>query len=67
VDELESSQGWRYDNGKRRSTYPTLFPPDRTVPALRVPRTPSEYRGFDNWVADVRRRGGIWPPNRKGS
>jgi len=28
---------------------------------LTVPTTPSDVRGFKNWVSEVRRRGGVWP------
>jgi hypothetical protein len=59
--ELVANQGWRYRyNGK----HGMLYPADRSRPALAVPTTPSEYRGFKNPIADVRRRGGAWPPPR---
>jgi hypothetical protein len=65
ADELSSNQGWRYDSGAKRGGHPILFPPDRTQPQLSVPTTPSDRRSFDNWLADVRRRGGLWPPRRE--
>jgi hypothetical protein len=62
--ELVRNQGWRYDASG--SGYPRLYPPDPTQSPLSVPKTPGkDPRGFKNWVADVRRRGGIWPPERR--
>lgn len=64
AEELVTNQGWRYDaSGKR---HPVLYPPDASAPPLRVPTTPSDRRGLKNFEADVRRRGGQWPPGRKG-
>ena len=44
--------------------HPVLYPPDRSKPPLRVPTTPSRNpRAWQNWLAEVRRRGGHWPPD----
>lgn len=61
VEFLVDVEGWRYDaSGKG---HPVLYPSDRTKPALRVPTTPGRNpRGWQNWLAEVRRRGGRWPP-----
>jgi hypothetical protein len=58
---LVSNQGWRYDNGSRRGGHPVLYPADLSQPPLAVPTTPGKGRAFTNFVAEVRRRGGIWP------
>lgn len=63
--ELVANQGWRYDAGRGRGGHPMLFPPDRSLRPLSVPTTPGGgERGFKNWVAQVRQRGGVWPPRR---
>ena len=55
---------WRYDNSGKG--HPVLLPVDPTKPQLRVPTTPtSDPRALKNFIADVRKRGGIWPPPRK--
>lgn len=52
--------GWRYDaSGKG---YPVLYPSDKSQPPLRLARTPSDRRGFKNFLSAVRQRGGTWPP-----
>jgi hypothetical protein len=61
--DLVRNQGWRYRYGKG---HPTLYPADKTQVPLIVPTTPSDNRSFKNFVADVRRRGGIWPPKGSG-
>lgn len=63
--ELVRNQKWRYDNGKKTSTYPRLFPADRSKNPVKVPKTPSDRRGFKNWVSEIRRAGGKWPPERR--
>lgn len=62
VAELIDHQGWRYTRGKR---HPTLYPAAVAQPALPVPTTPSDRRGLRNFIADVRARGGAWPPERR--
>ena len=53
--------GWRYD--KSGKGHPVLYPPDRSHPPVRVATTPSRSpRAFKNWVAEIRRKGGLWPP-----
>jgi hypothetical protein len=53
--------GWRYDaSGKG---HPVLYPADRSKRPLAVPTTPTRSpRAIRNFVAEVRRRGGTWPP-----
>ena len=53
--------GWRYKAG-RRGQHPKLYPSDTAQPVLPVPTTPSDARAFANFLANVRRRGGHWPP-----
>ncbi len=61
VEHLITVQGWRYDKSGQR--HPVLLPADRGKAQLRVPTTPTrDPRAFKNFVADVRRRGGVWPP-----
>jgi hypothetical protein len=61
VEHLITVQGWRYD--KRGKGHPVLYPADRSQPQLRVPTTPTrDARAIKNFVADIRRRGGVWPP-----
>jgi hypothetical protein len=56
--DLVVQQGWRYRTGGR---HPKLYPADRSQPILTVPTTPSDQRSLRNFIADVRRRGGVWP------
>jgi hypothetical protein len=60
--DLIDNQGWMYKLPTGRG-YPRLYPPDRTQGQIRVPKT-GHTRGhaFDNWLAEVRRKGGQWPP-----
>lgn len=61
--ELVRNQGWRYSSSKSRSTYPRLFPQDRTQSPVKIAKTPSDRgHGFKNWIAEIHRKGGIWPP-----
>lgn len=62
--ELVNNQGWRYAIGKK---HPVLYPADTTRPAIRVATTPTtDPRALKNWVAQIRRSGGIWPAPRRG-
>lgn len=56
---LVRDQGWRY---KRGSNHPVLVPPDRDQSQVPVPCTPSEYRGWQNWLRDLRVRGADLSP-----
>jgi len=65
VTHLIDSQGWAYllpiGGG-----YPKLPPADRSKPPIRVPMTGhTKGRRFRNWVAEIRRAGGHWPPGRQ--
>lgn len=52
--------GWRYDaSGKGHAT---LYPADKTQRPITVPGTPGDRRSLPNFIAQVRRAGGIWPP-----
>jgi hypothetical protein len=63
AEHLVSVQGWTYRTTKR---HPVLVPRDKTKPQLRVATTPtSSPRALKNFIADVRRRGGVWPPPRE--
>lgn len=59
-NELVDNQGWRYDS---KGKYPHLFPADKSQTPVKVPKTPSaKKRSWENWIAEVRRKGGVWPP-----
>lgn len=60
VQELVANQQWRYrwEGGR----HPMLFPADRTKSPLAVPTTPGDQRAIRNFITDVRKRGGVWPP-----
>jgi hypothetical protein len=64
VEHLIDTQGWRYDSSGKG--HPVLLPADRAQSPLPVPTTPGDSRSFRNWIAQIRRRGGIWPPARSG-
>ncbi len=53
--DLVDNQGWTYRLGKG---HPMLYPADKTQPPMAVPTTPSEARGYRNWISAVRQRGG---------
>ncbi len=65
ITHLIDSEGWCYRKPKGGG-YPLLFPAKQEYPPIRVPKT-GHTRGhrFANWLADVRRKGGHWPPQRK--
>jgi predicted RNA binding protein YcfA (HicA-like mRNA interferase family) len=58
--ELVANQGWRYS--RQHGRHPVLYPADRTMAPVTVPTTPGDHRALRNWLSEVRRRGGIWPP-----
>ena len=62
VNELVDNQGWRYDNSGQG--YPKLYAPSGAR-MISVPKTPSDQRSLRNFIAQVRRAGGIWPPLRR--
>ncbi len=58
---LVSVQGWRYDC--TRKGHPMLFPPNQSWQGIPVPTTPSSSpRAWKNWLSQIRRAGGVWPP-----
>jgi hypothetical protein len=59
ADELVDNQGWGYS--RQHGRHPVLYPADKAMAPITVPTTPGENRAFKNWVAQVRRAGGIWP------
>jgi hypothetical protein len=59
VDYQIAVHGWRYETGRR---HPVLYPDDPNQPAIRIPTTPSDRRSLRNFIAQVRRAGGTWPP-----
>jgi hypothetical protein len=61
---LIDSQGWAYKLPKGGG-YPRLLPADQSKGSIKVPKT-GHTRGhrFSNWIADIRRAGGHWPPAR---
>lgn len=57
-------QGWRVEIAK--SGHIKLFPPDRTQTMVTIAGTPSDHRWRENALAELRRRGFRWPPEKKG-
>jgi hypothetical protein len=56
TDELVDAlvrQGWRLREGKHR----ILYAPDKRIPPISFSRTPSDYRGIENKLAELRRFG----------
>ncbi len=60
---LIDSAGWTYKL-PRGGGYPKLLPADSCQPPIKVPKTPSSQRTYSNWLAEIRRKGGHWPPER---
>jgi hypothetical protein len=64
IRHLIDNEGWAYKKPVGRG-YPRLYPPDSDK-WIRVPKTGhTKGHAFENWVAEVRRNGGHWPPGRK--
>lgn len=64
IEHLIDSQGWKYELPSGGG-YPRLYPADATQSPIRVPKTGrSRGHAFGNWIADIRRKGGQWPPGR---
>jgi len=61
---LVDSEGWSYKKPKGGG-YPKLIPADSGQAPIKVPKTPSSQRTYNNWLAEIRRKGGHWPPERK--
>jgi hypothetical protein len=64
IRHLVDNEGWTYKLAEGNG-YPRLIPPgaDQTI---RVPKTGhSKGHAFENWLAEIRRNGGHWPPSRK--
>jgi hypothetical protein len=64
VTYLIDSGGWGYKK-PRGGGYPKLLPADSAQAPIQVPKTPSSQRRYNNWLAEIRRKGGHWPPERK--
>jgi hypothetical protein len=65
ISNLIGNQGWRYKKPSGGG-YPRLYPADPKQAPIQVPKTGhSKGRAFTNWVAEIRRKGGHWPPERK--
>lgn len=65
AQELVDNQSWRYDAKRGKGGYPILYPPSGAKP-VKCPRTPSSQRRYRNWVSEIRRAGGEWPPEKGG-
>jgi hypothetical protein len=66
ISYLIDSAGWSY-RLPGGGGYPRLYPADRNYPPIKVPKTGhTKGHRFANWLAEVRRAGGEWPPGRKG-
>jgi hypothetical protein len=65
INHLVGNQGWRYKKPSGGG-HPKLFPADPAHALIRVPKTGRRRgRAFGNWLAEIRRKGGHWPPERK--
>lgn len=58
--ELER-QGWRIE---RRAKHGMAFPPDKSKPPVVLPSTPGGGRWLQNLIAQLRRSGFQWPPEK---
>lgn len=65
ITHLIDNEGWCYRKPEGGG-YPRLFPAKQDHAAIKVPKT-GHTRGhrFNNWLAEVRRKGGHWPPQRR--
>ncbi len=64
VHHLIEVEGWR--NAATGRKHPVVIPPNPAKPAVRIPTTPTRSpRAFQNWLAEIRRAGGRWPPDRQ--
>jgi hypothetical protein len=64
VTYLIDNEGWCYKKAIG-SGYPKLLPADSAHTPIKVPKTPSSQRTLSNLLAEIRRKGGHWPPERK--
>jgi hypothetical protein len=65
ITDLIDNQGWKYKKPSGGG-YPRLYPADSAQAPIKVPKTGhTRGRAFSNWVAEIRRKGGHWPPERK--
>lgn len=64
VNYLIDHEGWRYKRPVGGG-YPRLLPADRSKDGISIPKTGhTRGRRFANWIGQVRRAGGHWPPAR---
>ncbi len=65
ITHLIDNEGWNYQIPSGGG-YPRLLPADPAQRPILVPKTGhTKGRRFANWVAEVRRSGGHWPPDEK--
>ena len=64
VKYLIDSEGWGYKK-PQGGGYPRLLPADLAQAPIKIPKSPSSQRTYNNWLAEIRRKGGHWPPERK--
>ena len=62
VVHLIDNEAWTYRRATRWLS--EAHPADPTHRPIRLPKTPSSPRTLENFVAEVRRKGGHWPPRR---
>ena len=59
IERAAVDQGWRVERTKKGLG---LYPPDPAHSPVFWHGTPSDVRAIRNMVAEMRRRGFIWPP-----
>ncbi len=62
VKDLEKAareQGWRVT--RTTKGHWQFWPPDRRIPPATFAGTPSDWRAIRNLIADLRRKGFVWP------
>jgi len=62
VKDLEKAareQGWRVT--RTTKGHWRFWPPDRQTPPSTFPGTPCDWRAIRNLIADLRRKGFMWP------
>jgi hypothetical protein len=64
LEKAAKRQGWRIDRTK--AGHVRFWPPDPSISPSVYSGTPSDHRGIRNFLADLRRKGLVWPPEGRG-